>query len=61
MSEVVGADLHLEAVLGQRLRARHHAGVVHQDVNLLLLQQTEEKRKNIYMYIKQSAKFCEAL
>ena len=37
MAEVVGADLHLEAVLGQRLRARHHAGVVHQNVNFLFL------------------------
>ena len=47
MSEVVGADLHLEAVLGQRLRARHHAGVVHQDVNLLLLQQKIKRITNV--------------
>ena len=39
MTEVVRADLHLEAVLGQRLGARHHARVVHQDVDLLFLQQ----------------------
>jgi hypothetical protein len=36
VAEVVGADLHLEAVGGARLRDRHHAGVVDQDVDVAL-------------------------
>ena len=34
VAEVVGADLHLEAVGGAPLRDRHHAGVVDQDVEV---------------------------
>jgi hypothetical protein len=34
VAEVVGADLHLEAVGGARLGDRHHAGVVDQDVEV---------------------------
>ncbi len=33
MTEMVGADLRLEAVGGHRMRDGHHAGVVDQDVD----------------------------
>src|SRR6202011_2199011 len=37
VAEVVSAELHLEAVLGGRLRGEHHARVVDQQVNVVVV------------------------
>ena len=36
VAQVVGAELHLEAVLGERLRRVHHPGVVDQQVDVVV-------------------------
>ena len=39
MAEVIGAELHVEPVLGLPVGTIHDAGIVDQDINLLLLVQ----------------------